>query len=163
MRSLDVSEFGVAEVHCWLADDLRWSFTTMQLASLLELPLGTQLHSALARRASPERMQRWREEKLAPNMQIWSRWAKEQELPLITSEGWGPINYAGRTPGQASEWKWVKDFAALAVERALELNWTGICTSNFCQPHHSGMWSDVHWHRELTSAIRRTAGRPTGH
>lgn len=161
MRSLDVSEFGVAEVHCWLADDLRWSFATMQLASLLELPLGVQIHSALARRASPEKLQRWREEKLAPIMQTWSDWAQKQKLPLITTEGWGPINYAGVTPDEESDWKWVKDFAALAVERAIELGWTGICTSNFCQPHHSGMWSDLHWHRDLTRAIREPDCRPT--
>jgi hypothetical protein len=161
MRLLDVSNFGVAEVHCWLADDLRWSFSTMQLASLLELPLGTQVHSALAGRASAEKLQRWREQKLVPIMEIWSRWAHERDLPLITTEGWGPINYADGTRREESDWKWVKDFAALAVESALELGWTGICTSNFCQPHHSGMWSDVQWHRELTSAIRKTARRPT--
>jgi len=154
MRLLDVSGFGVAEVHCWLADDLRWSLASLQLAALLEWPLGTEVHAAVTRGTSTRTLRRWRDGLLAPLMTTWSQWAQENELPLITTEGWGPINYASRRDGP-SDWKWVQSFASLAVESAIEMGWTGICTSNFCQPHHPGMWSDVSWHREQTQAIRR--------
>ena len=154
MRSADVSQFGVAEVHCWLADEARWRLRTLHIAPLLEWPLGTRAHAAMTRGVSAPTLRRWRDETLVPLMATWSRWARGKGLPLITTEGWGPINYAD-TSGRGSEWRWVRDFAALAVAKALELGWTGICTSNFCQPHHRGMWSDPRWHRELTDAIRK--------
>jgi len=151
MRAMDVSPFGVAEVHCWLGDNLRWNTATAQLATLLELPLGTRFHAALTRGTSTNTLQRWHDEILTPLMATWREWAQENQLPLITTEGWGPINYAS---SRVSDWNWVKNFAALAVERAVAMGWTGICTSNFCQPHHQGMWSDVQWHKEVTSTIR---------
>ncbi len=154
MRSMDVSQFDVAEVHCWLGDSLRWNIGTMQLASLLEWPYGMKLHAAMTQGTSAKKLRQWLDGTLTPLMTSWSHWAHENKLPLVTTEGWGPINYAD-VPGGRAEWKWVKEFEALAVERALELGWTGICTSNFCQPHHQGMWSDVRWHRELTDAIRK--------
>ena len=149
---MDVSQFDVAEVHCWLGDNLRWNSTTMQLATLLEWPGGTRLHAALTRGASARKLQHWLEETLTPRMTLWSEWANENELPLITTEGWGPINYAA---SRESDWNWVKNFAALAVEKAIAMGWTGICTSNFCQPHHQSMWSDVAWHQEMTNLIRK--------
>jgi hypothetical protein len=48
----------------------------------------------------------------------------------------------------------VQSFAELAVQKAIDLGWTGICTSNFCQPHFAGMWNDPGWHREMTKGIR---------
>jgi hypothetical protein len=154
MRSMDVSLFDVAEVHCWLGDSLSWNIATLQVGTLLEAPLGTQLHAALTCGVSTRKLHRWLDEVLSPRMTNWSDWANKNELPLITTEGWGPINYEAR---EQSDWRWVKEFAALAVERAVDMGWTGICTSNFCQPHHQGMWSDVQWHREMTSAIRGRA------
>lgn len=151
MRSMDVAPFDVAEIHCWLGDSLSWNIATMQVATLLEVPLGTQLHTALTCGVSTKKLNCWLDEVLTPHMATWIDWANRNQLPLITTEGWGPINYEAR---KLSDWRWVKEFAALAVERAVELGWTGICTSNFCQPHHQEMWSDVQWHRELTSAIR---------
>ena len=153
-RSMDVSQFDVAEVHCWLGDNLPWNMATMQVATLLEVPLGTQLHAALTCGTSAKKLHQWLDDTLAPQMTKWSKWANENELPLITTEGWGPINYEARKP---SDWRWVKEFAALAVEKAVEMGWTGICTSNFCQPHHQDMWSDVQWHQEMTSPIRGAA------
>lgn len=156
LRALDVSEFGVAEVHCWVADDPAWNVSSLQIAPLLEVPGGMPLHAGRMIGTPPSVLKMWAEHYLEPQMKTWAAWASANHLPLVTTEGWGPVNYAD-VEGRDDEWDWVRAFAELAVEKAVAHGWTGICTSNFCQPHHRGMWRDVGWHRALTGAIRRSA------
>jgi hypothetical protein len=153
MRARDVSAFDLGEVHCWLSDDPVWSAATLQAAALFEVPGGVALHARTVGRPGPARLAAWRDRTLRPLMRRWRTWAARNDLPLVTTEGWGPVNYADVTVGGA-EWDWVKRFAELAVHEAVDQGWTGICTSNFAQPHHRGMWRDAGWHRELTSGIR---------
>ena len=78
-------------------------------------------------------------------------------VPLVTTEAWGPVSYADTDLGLGiDEWAWVRNLAEHAVTRAIQFGWQGICTSNFSQPHHRGMWVDAGWHRELTDEIRGT-------
>lgn len=153
LRALDVSDFGVAEVHCWITDDMSWNLSSLQLAALLELPQGTELHAKRVMATPLPELRRWFDAYRDPKMISWSAWAAQKGLPLITTEGWGPTNYAD-VAGLDGEWRWVREFAEIAVHKAIDLGWTGICTSNFCQPHHNGMWEDRAWHRELTGAMR---------
>ena len=86
---------------------------------------------------------------------FWADWAKERDLPLITSEGWTSVMYEDISPsGCLGEWDWFKEVAEIGVELAIQKGWQGICTSNFCQPHFEGMWHDVAWHRRMTDMIR---------
>lgn len=156
LRALDVSEFDVAEVHCWLTDSVRWNISSLQIAPLLELPFGTKLHAKRMITTPTHRLKNWLDTFLTPKMVTWSNWASKNSLPLITTEGWGPTNYCD-LPNVDGEWTWVRKFTEIAVEKAIELGWTGICTSNFCQPHHKGMWEDSSWHLELTDEIRKAA------
>jgi hypothetical protein len=87
----------------------------------------------------------------------WADWAAARELPLATSEAWGPINYDDVDSIEGtSEWDWVKDVCAEGVRMAIDKGWWGICTHNFAQPHFEGMWSDVAWHSEQTARIKRS-------
>jgi hypothetical protein len=87
----------------------------------------------------------------------WATWAAERKLPLATSESWGPINYDDVDSIEGtSEWDWVKDVCAEGVRMAIEKGWSGICTSNFAQPHFEGMWSDIAWHQQQTTRVRRS-------
>lgn len=154
MRSLDTSALDLAEVHVWASDNIRFCFRTGQLLPLLEAPGGTAIHRALG----PPVWRRWREAwlmRLARRLDTWADWAEEHELPLVTSEGWGPINYddAPDSPDGA-EWDWVKEICAEAMTMALDRGWRGVCSSNFCQPHFPGMWRDRAWHRRVTTAAR---------
>ena len=91
---------------------------------------------------------------LNASIKRWKRWADERGLPVITSESWGPVNYADVAPiGDTSEWEWVKDICAEGVRMAVDHGWSGICTSNFCQPHFESMWADASWHQRLTKEI----------
>ena len=93
---------------------------------------------------------------LDPLMRQWSTWAAQHRLPLVTTEAWGPVNYTDTDLGIGiDEWAWVRTLTEHAVARAIAFGWQGICTTNFCQPHHRGMWAEVGWHRELTDEIRR--------
>lgn len=153
LRALDVSEFDVAEVHCWLTDSIPWSMSNLQIAALLELPFGTELHAKRMTPTPTRKLENWLDTILTPKMTVWSNWASENSLPLIMTEGWGPTNYCD-LPSIDGEWTWVQKFAEIAVHKSIQLGWTGICTSNFCQPHHKGMWADAAWHQELTKEIK---------
>ncbi len=158
LRRLDSSAFDVAEVHCWLTDGALWNLWSLQVLPLLEVPMGAKLHAWRMAAVSRRRIERWVDSTLDPVMREWASWASVESLPLITSEGWGPTNYVDQTAIDA-EWRWIRDVSELAVERAIDLGWIGICTNNFCQPHHRGMWTEVGWHRELTDEIRRAGTR----
>jgi hypothetical protein len=157
LRTLDVSEFDLAEVHCWATDDPTWSRQSKQVQSLLELPNGQTRHAATAIRYSAAAIEAIVDDVLDPLMRQWANWAAEQHLPLVTTEAWGPVSYTDTDLGLGiDEWAWVRNLAEHAVTRAIQLGWQGICTSNFSQPHHRGMWVDAGWHRELTDEIRGT-------
>ena len=93
---------------------------------------------------------------LESRIDFWAEWGRKNNLPLFTTEAWGPINYDDVTQdGTGGEWDWVKDIAEQGVRMASERGWKGICTSNFCQPHFEGMWADIAWHRRITNLILR--------
>lgn len=153
IRQLDTSTFDVAEIHCWLTDHAGWNLASLQIAALLELPGGAALHARRMRGTSQDKLRLLRDEVLSPLMRTWADWAALKQLPLITTEGWGPTNYCDQH-ARGEEWRWVKDFSELAVEQAINMGWTGICVNNFSQPHHKGMWQDANWHKQITNAIR---------
>ena len=86
---------------------------------------------------------------------LWADFARRNGLPLITTEAWTTVFYEDISPnGQSGEWEWFKDIAEIGVRLAIAKGWQGICTSNFCQPHFEGMWSDVAWHQRMTGLIK---------
>ena len=154
IRELDVSSFDLLEPHVWLSDSVPFSLSSGQVLALAEVPCGVSAHARRARALHPKKHSQWIET-LSRGMDFWVDWARETRLPLYTSEAWGPINYQDVSPGgRAGEWTWVKDICAEGVQLAVEKGWVGICTSNFCQPHFEGMWSDVSWHQDMTRLIR---------
>jgi len=153
-RGLDTSAFDVAEPHVWLSDDPDFILRSGQLATLLEVPGALEAHARDGAALYFGDRDRW-VARLAELARVWADWGRERNLPLITTESWGPINYDDLPPlDDAEEWRWVKDVAAEGVRIAVDEGWAGICTSNFCQPHFEGMWADIAWHREQTARIR---------
>lgn len=157
VQNLDVSAFGVAEPHIWLTDDAQWMMESGQVLALTGAPDAVRIHAEKMRDLyAPNRDAYFRI--LEARLDFWAAWARAKNLPLFTTEAWGPVNYDDVTPnGDGGEWHWVKDICAEGVRLAVEKGWTGICTSNFCQPHFEGMWADVAWHKEMTQLIRAGA------
>merc|ERR1719480_286095 len=92
--------------------------------------------------------------RLARHIDYWHDWASSWGLPVVTTEAWGPVNYDD-VPGDAEGryWKWVKLVGEVGLRHALCRGWIGVATSNFAEPHFPGMWRDVSWHQNQTSAI----------
>ncbi|RLB42985.1 MAG: hypothetical protein DRH23_16700, partial [Deltaproteobacteria bacterium] len=155
-RQLDTSTLDVAEVHVWLSSDIEFNGMSGQLELLLELDENAlAAHAEKAPDVYFSERDRWLST-LEGLVDDWADWATERGLPLITSEAWGPINYDDvDSIAGTSEWDWVKDVCDEGVHMAVDKGWSGICTSNFAQPHFEGMWSDVAWHQEQTARIRR--------
>lgn len=153
-RRLDLSRFDVLEPHVWLSNDKRFTLASGHALALAELPGSGPVHRFLGPRVYRAGADTWRRA-LAGRMDAWVRCARANgDLPLLTTEGWVSTMYDDAPRGDGREWRWIKDATEVAVELAIERGWAGICTSNFCQPTFPGMWSDVAWHREMTSAIR---------
>lgn len=78
--------------------------------------------------------------------------ARRADLPVITTECWGIVDYKD---WPLLPWDWVKELCALGTEHASATGqWLAIATSNFCGPQFRGMWSDIAWHRRLTRIIK---------
>ncbi|WP_433892648.1 cellulase-like family protein [Streptomyces sp. CA-111067] len=159
MMRLSTTSFDFAEPHLWLSSGCpdfiaRTAYVDDYSPDVRNLT-GHQ-HLVHARYAA-ERTAYLAE--LGGLLDAWRDWAAGRGLPLWTTEGWASIGWSPDLVPGWDGWEYVKDVGAAAVAMALERGWQGVCTSNFSQPHHTGMWADAAWHREQTGRIRegRTA------
>ena len=157
-QRLDLSRFDLLEPHVWLSNDREFTLRSGHWAALAELPGSGALHRTMGPRTWDRHRARWRRA-LGRRMDAWVDAAKRHDLPLFTTEGWASTMYDDAPGGDGSEWRWVKEASEVAVELAIERGWTGICTSNFCQPVFEGLWRDVAHHRRMTDAIRAATDR----
>jgi hypothetical protein len=98
---------------------------------------------------------------LETEMRRWAEHAAANGKPLWTTEGWSHILLDDFvSPNGNRAWDYVKSVAESIVPIAIDLGWEGICTSNFCEPHFPGVWSDVEWHQRMTSLIKAGRSRP---
>ena len=156
MQQIDVGAFDVAEVHIWVSDYMKWMVVSGQFLTHIEFPKypkNVKIHARRMAKLYPKHREEYIS-MLEGRIDFWAEWGGDNNLPLFTTEAWGPINYDDVTPGgTGGEWDWVKDIAEQGVRMASERGWKGICTSNFCQPHFEGMWADVGWHKRMTELI----------
>jgi hypothetical protein len=157
IQEIDASAFDVAEVHIWVSDYMRWMWRTGQILMHIGFPgypRNLRFHASRMAKLYPKHRDKYIR-MLEARIDFWAEWAAKNNLPLFTTEAWGPINYNDVPDGTGDEWDWVKDIAEQGVRMASRRGWKGICTSNFCQPHFDGMWADVGWHRRMTDLILR--------
>lgn len=153
LEQLNLGLFDFLEGHCWLTEDpdfsTRSQFHTVADGSEQDL----YEHLRLANDTFQSDVEHWLEV-LTGQQDRWARLASaNSDRPLVTSEGWASV-WCGDVPGSQCGWEFTKAIGRAAVRGALERGWTGICTSNFSQPHFSALWGDVAWHRELTGLVR---------
>lgn len=95
---------------------------------------------------------------LDQGIDLAAEWARRAGKPLVTTEGWGVINYKD---WPLLNWAWVKELCEHGVRRAVANGrWAAIATSTFCGPQFVGMWRDVAWHRRMTDLIHHGATQP---
>jgi len=89
---------------------------------------------------------------LTDGIQLVAESAKKAELPLITTECWGLVDFKD---WPLLKWDIVKELCELGTLTAAATGqWIAIATSNFCGPQFIGMWRDVEWHQRLTQKIK---------
>jgi hypothetical protein len=85
--------------------------------------------------------------------------SKSSNLPVITTECWGIVDYKDFP---MLNWGWVKELCNIGVENATKSGrWVAIATSNFCGPQFKGMWNDIAYHTKLTSMIKSSTFDPS--
>jgi hypothetical protein len=96
----------------------------------------------------------WKELLVAGIKSLASNAAKAN-LPLITTECWGIVDYKD---WPLLNWNWVKELCEVGTVAAASTGqWIAIATSNFCGPQFAGMWRDVEWHKKLTDIIKSSS------
>jgi hypothetical protein len=159
LMRLSTVGYDFAEPHLWLSagcptfiEETKW------VPDYEHHHRNLEVHETLVRERYVENKGRYLAE-LAVLMDEWRDWASRRRLPLWTTEGWASVGWNPRLVPGWDGWDYVKDVGEHAVDLAIERGWQGICTSNFSQPHHAGMWADAEWHRRQTSRIRQAASQ----
>ncbi len=95
---------------------------------------------------------------LTREIDIMADISRKLNKPLATTECWGLVDYKDYP---LLNWNWIKDLCELGATRAAATGqWVAISTSNFCGPQFVGMWSDIAWHRRMTTAIKNAPLNP---
>src|SRR5262249_12933177 len=88
---------------------------------------------------------------LKQGIEVAAEWSRSAGKPVMTTEGWGMINYKD---WPLLNWEWVKELCEYGVRQASATGrWVALATSSFCGPQFVGMWRDSAWHRRLTDLI----------
>lgn len=148
----EISFLDAIEQHLWMAgenDDEFYKKVGYHYERFSEEGYhNVQRYAAAVYREKPAYWQRLLTTKIGQVANV----ARRVNLPLMTTECWGIIDYKD---WPLLPWDWVKELCALGTLTASATGqWAAIATSNFCGPQFRGMWRDVGWHQRLTAAIK---------
>ena len=150
---LSTAGFGIGEPHLWLST----SSASFMERTRYEDNYSDDTHNLLDHeKLVRERYDVERDAFYADFIAVldeWRDWAAERRLPLYTTEGWASVGWSPDLVEGWTGWEYVRDVAETVIPLVIERGWTGICTSNFSQPHFAGMWGDAAWHRRMTDLI----------
>lgn len=148
-KNQDISFLDLVDLHVFM---VLWSDFDEQVGYRYELFESTG-YDNMARNAEAvyrSRPEHWCKA-LDQGIDLAAEWARRAGKPLVTTEGWGVINYKD---WPLLSWAWVKELCAYGVRRAVANGrWAAMATSTFCGPQFVGMWRDVAWHRRMTDLI----------
>jgi len=104
-----------------------------------------------------KRLDYWRDG-LTNEIDIVAKSCKKANLPLITTECWGIVDFKD---WPLLSWDLIKDLGELGTKTAAATGqWIAIATSNFCGPQFVGMWRDIEYHQKLTDIIKNSPINP---
>ncbi|WP_395344853.1 cellulase-like family protein [Ningiella sp. W23] len=148
----DLSFVDFADPHIWMAQYNRGEFYKQIGYNYDRFNEDSYNNMAQnARRMYLEKKDYW-DAGLRSMIQDAAQVAQSKQLPLITTECWGPVDYKD---WPMLEWDWVKELCSIGtIEASKSAQWLAIATSNFCGPQFKGMWRDIQWHQTHTDIIK---------
>lgn len=154
----DLSFFNLIEHHCWIAQLNNSEYSNAVGYNYERFsPEGYKNLVKNSERVYREKQDYWHE-LLKDEIQIIATAAKKANLPLITTECWGIVDFKD-WPGL--NWDIVKEMCAVGVKASAETGqWIAIATSNFAGPQFVGIWRDIEYHQQLTNIIKSSAINP---
>ena len=157
----DLSSFDLLQPHIWLGQNTKFGLRSGLDALLLEGfgPIETPLINlgveTLANRTyflQRDNLLGW----LGDALDSWVELGNRLGVPVYTTEAWASTNYFNlpTLDTDGSAWAWIFDAAVNAAPLAKQRGWSGICSSNFCEPMFPAFYDDIAWHRQIAGAIR---------
>ncbi|MDQ2718876.1 MAG: cellulase [Bacteroidota bacterium] len=149
----DLSFFGLIEHHIWMAQLNNGEYYKETGYKYERFsPEGYTNLAANYEKVYRQRPEHWRKI-LTEGIQLVAKSARAANLPLITTECWGLVDFKD---WPLLKWDIIKELCELGVTTAVATGqWIAMATSNFCGPQFKGMWQDVAWHQRLTAIIKR--------
>lgn len=148
----DLSFFNLLEHHIWMAQlggEEYYKETGYHYERFS--PAGYTNLAANYEKVYNQRPGYWRK-MLAEGISLLANSAKVANLPVITTECWGLVDFKD---WPLLKWDIIKELCELGVTTAAATGqWIAMATSNFCGPQFSGMWGDIEWHQRLTGIIK---------
>ncbi len=151
-NEIDTSFLDLYEHHIWMVHQNNSEFyKTIDYKDGRFSPQAYKNVVAYAEELYRKKPQYW-QQLLVEKIEKMGEVAKQNKRLVVTTECWGIVDYKD---WPLLKWDWVKELCALGTLTAAKTGaWAGIATSNFCGPQFVGMWRDIEWHKQLTSAIR---------
>jgi hypothetical protein len=155
---VDLSFVDAIEHHIWMAALNGGEFyNILKYEYELFTPVGYEKLQAGAEKLYRSKPEYW-QGILTREIDLMADISRKINQPLATTECWGLVDYKDYP---MLPWNWIQDLCALGTTRAAATGqWAAIATSNFCGPQFVGMWSDIIWHRRMTSAIKNEPLNP---
>jgi hypothetical protein len=157
----DLSCFDLLEPHIWLGQNTRFGLRSGLDLFLLEGfgPVQTPRINLRVENQANNTYFRQRDQLLdwlGKALDSWVELGNRLGVPVYTTEAWASTNYYDlpALDPDSSAWAWVFDAAVNAATMAKQRGWSGICSSNFCEPMFPAFYDDISWHREIAGVIR---------
>lgn len=152
----DLKPLDLLDPHIWVTDDPKWNRKSHYMAAITKpYPEGLLKHVKAAEKLY-KKDKKATMDILNKRITLWGKKAQELGIPIITTEGWVTVFYEDLSHnGFLGEWEWVKELTEKAIIAAINNGWTGICTSNFAEPHFEGLWFDIEWHKKMNGLIKK--------
>ncbi len=152
-KGQDISFFDILELHIFMTMFSDFDQLVGYNYELFE-PTGYENMAEHAEAVYRSRPGHWKRA-IDSGIELAADWSRHANKRLVTTEGWGVINYKD---WPLLDWGWVKDLCEHGVRRASATGqWTAMATSTFCGPQFAGMWRDLDWHRRLTDVIHNAS------
>ncbi len=157
----DLSCFDLLEPHIWLSQNATFGvlsgldyfllegFGPIQTPHVNRVVETVANHVYFSRR---DELLDW----LGTALDSWVELGNRLSVPVYTTEAWASTNYfdlSSQHP-DTNTWAWIFDAATSAATMAKQRGWSGICSSNLCEPMFPAFYDDVDWHQQFTALVR---------
>jgi len=147
IRSLDIRNFDVLELHIWLTSSARFEDRTG--FGRLEKDRGDHDYSGYMHRinAAMHSVRPMLLKDMHNQLRFAREWSEEIATPLTTTEAWGPWFHMDHPD---LEWQWLYDWCEQCMGLSSQYGFWGTTPWNYSHPYWAN-WENIEWYQKVNS------------